>query len=205
MSILNAFITQDFGLIGVDTEATKDDGQIIERGKLLVAPLANAVVAYRGIDFVMAVMAPHIVNFAGSVDQLTELLPDLIKQSVNYCRESLNVTEENLKLDAVVVGYSPVEQGIVGYLFTSGASSNDIRVDRIQTGASYRAPNFGAKDMLSEFELDRTGMILNARNQNRLSRERSPGFAAGGRFYIAEMRKEGIKIDMAFDFPPRNS
>lgn len=203
MSILNVFITPNLGLVGVDTEAIPKNGPIFEIGKLVVAPLANSVVGFRGTDYVLAVMTAHIVGFGGTHEQMVENFPDVIKQSVDCCRKSFDASEEALKLDIALVGYSQKEGCISGYLFTREVGSDEINVNRIRT--SYMSPLWSEEDIPVGIHLDRKGMVATAQQQSRLARERAPEFASGGRFYIAELRKDSMTIEKAFEFPKRNS
>lgn len=204
MSILNVFVTPEVGLVGVDTESTRPDGLIQEFGKMITAPAAGAVVACRGTDYVLMAASPSIVCFAGSLEEMVEGLPGLLKRAVDYCREHFQAPEENLALELALVGYSQAEGGVVGHLFRRAIGSEEIQVDRIHT--RFRSPHQPAWEPLLEgIPADRRGMIALARHQSRLSRELIPEAAAGGRFYIAEVRQDSITIDKAFDFPSRTA
>ncbi|WP_371233618.1 hypothetical protein ACAW63_10930 [Pseudomonas sp. QE6] len=203
MSILNAFVEPDLGLVGVDTEAVLPDGTIAEASKMMVLNHINAVIAFRGTDYVLASASPSLVTFTGSLEQLVEGLPSLLRASVDYCREHYQAQEESLGLDLAVVGYSEDEGQIVGYLFRREIGSEDIHIGQIHT--RYRSPHQPSwEPFLEGIPADRPGMIALAQHQSRLSREYKPNLAAGGRFFIAEVRRDSIKISKAFQFPPRN-
>jgi hypothetical protein len=199
MSILNAFVTPEVGLIGVDTEAVYPDGSILEFGKMMSVHAAGAVIAFRGTSFVLQAAA-GIACFGGTVEELAKGIPDLLKRSVDFCRQH-QAPEESLDLEMAMVGYSQAEGCVVGYLFTRKAGSEAIREDRIHS--RFISPFWGHEDLPQGIDVDRPGMIALARHQGRLARERKPDFAAGGRFFIAEVRQHGISIEKAFDFPPR--
>lgn len=202
MSILNVFITPEAGLIGVDTEGVYRDGKIVEFGKMMSVHAAGAVIAFRGTSFVFEA-AGCISCFGGTVEELAKAIPDLLKRCVNFCRQQ-QATEEELALEMAMVGYSKAEGCVVGYLFTRQAGCEDIREDRIHS--RYRAPHQPSwEPLLGGIPADRPGMMALARHQSRLSREFAPGEAAGGRFFIAEVRKNSISIKKEFDFPPRNA
>ncbi|MBT8766868.1 hypothetical protein [Metapseudomonas boanensis] len=199
MSILNVFVTPEAGLIGVDTESTLPDGTIQEFGKMIVAPAAGAVVAFRGTDYVVMAASNSIVCFGGSLEAMAEALPDHLRRSVDFCREHYQAPEEALGLELALVGYSQVEGCVVGHLFRRAIGSEEIQVDRIPI--RYRAPFWD--DLPNDIPADRPGMMTLAQHQSRLARERMPELAAGGRFLIAEVRRDSITIEKAFDFPPR--
>lgn len=204
MSTLNVFITPTVGLIGVDSEATKANGQVIERverGKLVVAPLANAAVGFRGKDHLLHTLTPRIVSCGVEFDQLAADLPGYLKESIDFCVKESLVTEEELKIDVALVGYSPAERCVVGYLFTREVGSDEIGVNRIS--GSYMAPYWSGNEIPDVTQLDRQEMIQTALRQTQLARERAPDFASGGRFIIAEVRQSYMTIDKAFDFPSR--
>ncbi|MGH8433307.1 MAG: hypothetical protein ACRERX_02240 [Pseudomonas sp.] len=201
MSILNVFITPEEGLVGVDTESVMPDGSIHEAGKMIAVPAAGAVIAFRGTDYVLMAASPSLVCFGGTLEQLAEWIPDLFRQSFDYCRTHYQATEEALGMDLALVGYSEAEERVVGHLFRRAIDSEEIRADRIHT--RYRSPLWSEEDLPPGIPADRPGMIALAQHQSRLARERMPEFAAGGRFLIAEVRRHSISIEKALDFPPR--
>lgn len=203
MSILNVFITPEAGLIGVDSESVRSDGWILEFGKMIAAPVAGAVVAFRGTDYMLMAASPSIACCGASFEAMAEGMPGLLNQAAEYCRKHYQAPEESLRLELALVGYSQVEGCVVGHLFTRKAGSEEIRVDRIHT--RYRAPFWNEDDLPAGIPADRVGMEVLARHQSRLAREREPDFAAGGRFFIAEVRQDSISIKKAFDFPPRKA
>ncbi len=203
MSILNAFVEPDLGLVGVDTESVHPDGTIAEASKMMVLHHISAVIAFRGTDYVVASAGAALIGFTGSLEQLVEMLPAHLKASVDYCRKHYQAQEENLGLDFALVGYSETEGQVVGYLFRREIGGEEIRSDRIHTRyLSPHQPSWGP--FLEAIPADRPGMIALAQHQSRLSREYKPNLAAGGRFFIAEVRRDSIKISKAFKFPPRN-
>ncbi|MFV3305793.1 hypothetical protein ACNFBT_10985 [Pseudomonas sp. NY15181] len=202
MSILNVFIEPDIGLVGVDTEAVKPGSPIVEFSKMMVLHHISAVIAFRGTDYVLASASPGLVAFTGSIEQLVELLPGHLKASVDYSREHYQAKEENLGLDFALVGYSEAEGQVIGYLFSRAIGSEDIHVGRIHT--RYRSPHQPSwEPLLKGIHADRPGMIALAKHQSRLSRELMPEVAAGGRFFIAEVSRNSINIEQAFEFPKR--
>ncbi|WP_417703279.1 hypothetical protein [Pseudomonas sp.] len=201
MSILNVFIKPEEGLIGVDSEAVFPDGYIDEQGKLIVAPAANAVVGFRGNSRVLDMACPSIYCFGGEVERMAEGMPGLIKAAIDSARKNYQVQEHDLGLNLVIVGYSQAERSVVGHLFRRDVGSEDIRVDRIQS--RFMAPYWGAEHVPPGLPDNRDGLCMLARSQSSMAREQEPGFAAGGRYFIASVKRRSISIVQAFKFPPR--
>ena len=201
MSILNVFISPEEGLIGVDSEATFPDGYIGELGKLIVAPAANAVIAFRGNSHVLDMASPSIYCFGGEVEQMAEGMPRLIKAAIDLARKNYQVQEHDLLLNLVIVGYSQAERKVIGFVFKRDVGNEDIRVDRIQH--CFMAPYWGAEYVPQGLPENREGLCMLARSQSSMAREQEPGFAAGGRYFIATIKQQSISIEQAFEFPPR--
>lgn len=202
MSILNAFIEPELGLVGVDTEGVMPDGTLVEVSKMFTLHHISTVVAFRGTDYVLMSASPSIVGFSGSLEGLVDLMPVILKGAVEHARQYFKLTEESLGLDLTLVGYSEAEGQIVGHWFNREIGSEDIHVNRIHT--RFRSPCQPSWEPLLEgIPADRPGMIATAQHQSRLTRDFMPDLAAGGRFFIAEVRRNSINIDKAFEFPPR--
>ncbi|WP_457788325.1 hypothetical protein [Pseudomonas sp. PL-6] len=201
MSILNVFITPEESLIGVDTEGVFPDGTALEFGKMIAAPAANAVVAFRGNSRVLQMASPSIFCFGGEIERMAEGMPALINDAIDLARKNFQVPEEALGLDLALVGYSQAEGRVVGHLFRRAAGNYEIRADRIES--RFMSPYWGPEDVPKGLPESRSGIEMLARIQNRLAREREPGFASGGRYLIASVKQHSISIEQAFEFPPR--
>ncbi|WP_371231488.1 hypothetical protein ACAW63_02645 [Pseudomonas sp. QE6] len=201
MSILNAFITPDLGLVGFDTEGAMPDGSFVDGCKLIALPHINAVIGFRGLDFVQATASPNLVSFKGTLEALADDLPRFLMDVINHCRVHHQSPDEHLGANLVLVGYSPAKGEVVGY-----SVSREVGADTAQSGlivGQYIAPFWCREDLPTGIRADRQGMITLAQHQSRLSRDRMPEFAAGGRFFIAEIRRNSIRIEQAFEFPQR--
>ncbi|MHB9799973.1 hypothetical protein ACYCAX_19430 [Pseudomonas sp. MT3] len=201
MSILNAFITPDLGLVGFDTEGVMPDGSVVEGCKVIVLPHINAVIGFRGLDFVQATASPNLVGFKGTLEALADDLPRFLTDVIKHCREHYQPPEEHLATNLVLVGYSQAKKEVVGYMIKWEVGADAAQSELI-VGQSI-APFWSREDLPAGIHADRQGMIALAQHQSRLSRERMPEFAAGGRLFIAEVRRDSISIQKAFEFPPR--
>lgn len=202
MTILNAFVTPDLALIGADTDEMMPDGTIFQGCKLITLPQLGAVIGFRGIDLVMMACSPFFVGFKGTFDAMVEAMPQLIEASIEYCRDHPNHPDTVPAADFVLVGYSESAERMIGHAFSRRPDSEEIQVTN--DFPQFFAPLWTREDLPEGIRADKPGMIAVAQSQCQLARERGPdGFPAGGRYFIAEVRRHSILIEQAFEFPPR--
>ncbi|WP_339487849.1 hypothetical protein [Pseudomonas sp. EL_65y_Pfl2_R95] len=201
MSILNVFTGPDIVLLGCDTEADFEDGTRANLTKSLVIPHLNAVIGFRGRSFMFLCVVPAFLGHAGTFDELAIRMPELINQASDYCLENLSTPSNELGANFVLSGYSPDAGHMVTHSFVrlpSGEIKTDLDV------REFISPDFGASEIPKGIRADKNGMIMLARHQAHLVRERGhTDCQAGGKFLITEIRARGIFIEAAFDFPPR--
>ncbi|MFY1021679.1 hypothetical protein [Ectopseudomonas khazarica] len=202
MSILNAFVTPDLALIGVDTEARLPDGATYQVCKLVTVPHLGAAAGFRGLDVLQMFAASAIISFKGDFDALAETMPGLLTEAERFCRDQFGASGDALAFNVVLVGYSESAGCMVGHAFDRTADSEEIKI-------ASGLPNFIAPDVEADqlrslhIVADKPGMSILARHQCQLIRDHDPGMAAGGRFFIAEVRRNSIHVEQAFEFPPR--
>lgn len=202
MTILNAFVTSDLALLGVDTDAMMPDGTTYQVCKLITLPQLGAVVAMRGLDLMMMAASPVFVGFKGTFDELVKLMPEIIEASEKYCLENHEVADKVLGSNFVLVGYSESAERMIGHAFERKTEGGEIQV--LNDFPQFFAPFWSREDLPAGIRADKDGMIALAKSQCQLARERGPDdFPAGGRFFIAEVRRHSILIEQAFEFPPR--
>lgn len=114
MSILNAFISKDLGLLGVDTEAILPDGSIAEVCKLVALPHLSAAVGTRGPDIFAMSVAGSLVACRYSFDDLAKNLPNIMEVAINSTL-SIGIPEDECACELVLVGHSVTAQKIVGH------------------------------------------------------------------------------------------
>lgn len=204
MSILNAFVYDDHALVGVDTEAMLADGSTQQVCKLIVAPQLSAVAGFRGLDYLQMVIAPAITGFKGTFDQMAEHMPANLEHAIKHCQEQFGAEGDSLVFDVVLVGWSESAQKMTGHAFIRKAGSDEI--EAFHGHPTYIAP---LVDMDEARRMgisgDRAGMATLALHQCQLIRREAPESSGGGRFFIAEARRNSISINQAFEFPPRSS
>lgn len=209
MSILNAFVSPNCGLIGVDTECSLLDGGYGEVSKLIPLVHMNAVVAFRGSVVFILNAATVCIGAGLGFDELAENMPELLKRAADGSVKNaaiLSVTEEYLGCaEVVLVGFSPKMGRIVGHFFKRETLTTGF-VTTSDFGC-YVAPHWGGNELscqqLGILE-NKAGMETLALTQSRLVREREPaGAAAGGRFVVAEIRRSDMTIESVCDFPAR--
>lgn len=201
MSILNAFISPDLGLLGVDTEAIMPDGSIAEVCKITALPHLSAVMGMRGPDSLAMSVAASLMASRYSLDDLAEKLPNLMEAGVNFSLAN-GIPEELCACELVLVGYSLNAGRIVGHQ----ASKRPGGGIEMSTGwPQLYAPFWGGDEIRAlGIAADRAGMISLAKKQCEWARERGPaGNPSGGRFMVAEIRKGSVLISEACEFPAR--
>lgn len=203
MSILNAFVTPDVALLGVDTEAGLPDGELQQVCKLIVNPPLSAIAGFRGLDLMQMAAAPVFTGWKGTFDHLAEYVPDLMRLCEEHCVKNHGQVREQLMSDFVLTGFSESAGRMVLHAYQSTSHTKPIAWHR--DIPQFYAPYWGEAHLKSlGIRADRKGMEILAKEQCRRAREDGPmDFACGGRFFIAEVRQHSISIEKAFDFPPR--
>ncbi|MDH0095417.1 hypothetical protein N7333_02340 [Pseudomonas sp. GD04158] len=181
MSILNVFIAPDRALIGVDTEAMLPDGTTHQVCKLVTVPHLGLGAGFRGVDMLFATVCPAIIAFKGAFDELAQAMPGNIAVAEAFCREQFGFTNEDLAFNLVIAGYSESERKMVGHAYFRWPDGTSVKHE-------YGFPQFMGPEV----------------TQDQLARlDIEPDQAAGGRFFIAEARRNSIRIEQAFKFPSR--
>lgn len=207
MSIANAFITPDVAIVGFDTEGALPDGSRAHGAKIIVLPHLDAVVAFRGLELTLTCTTPLIHDVRAGFDELADAMPDIIAKGITVAKQYAGVggrTEADAEqANFVLVGYSPGAGRVVGHAFVSSPGVEEIAVSKNIPDAI--APSWSREDVTRlNIKADRAGMLALMMDQCRLVRERGPAeCTAGGRLFIAEVRKGSIHIEGVGHFPPR--
>lgn len=212
MSIVNAFVTPDYGLVCADTEGGLEGGPYIEVSKLIPLPHMNAIIAFRGLVlFYMVVVSGAVA--ASSFDELAMQMPDLLKLASDKATEVVSklypmgpITIDDAGCgEVILVGFSHAMDRFVVHHF---------RRDTLEQGFAIKSnveyvvsPGWADVD----FDLpsihshpSKEGMKTLALKQFNLVRERGQeGIATGGRLIFAEIRQSGMTIESVLDFPVR--
>ena len=209
MSIVQVFVTDDRALIGVDTEAQRLDLDIgfYEAPKLYALPHINAVLTGRGSVFFMSTLFSIICNCKVDFEELKAKLKDLATITFDQVTKNLTqygVTDHSLFVaqSAVLVGWWPKLGGFHG-----------VEVDQTNLNDGFQTLNVGQRYIKpGHFILDQfptptapEAMAKIAAAQVDLIRHQYPNAAAGGRFIVAELTREGMSIREASKFPARTA
>lgn len=202
MSILNAFVTPDLALIGVDTEAMLPDGTTQQVCKLVTVPHLGVAAGFRGLDYLQMFATPAIVCFKGSFDALAETMPSMLAEAERFCRDQFGASGDTLAFDVVLVGYSEGAGQMVAHAFCRRPDCEEIKA--YHDFPQFFGPDVDADQLRSlRIVADKPGMEILARHQCQLIRDQEPGMPAGGRYFIAEVRRHSIHIEQVLEFPPR--
>lgn len=205
MSIVNVFMSAESALIGVDTEGTLPDGSHVEGCKMIFLPHLSAVVAFRGLDAVLACASPSIICYTGKFDDLAAVMKEIVLGAVRMATEHIGADRRNQACAAnfVLVGYSPMAGRMVGHAYVKNPDSPAI--DELRDFPQLYGPFFGVEEIEKlKIRADRAGMVALAMDQCRMVRERGPSdMPAGGRFLITEVRNGSISTEHVCNFPKR--
>lgn len=209
MSIVNAFIYPDRGIVYVDTDCVDADGRHWDVSKIFPLPHLPAVIAFRGsIAFQAGVVARAMVTGA-DFDDLANLLPGLLAEASAVAIEIAPRVSMTAELagtaEAVIVGFSAAMSRVVAHRFKRETLA-DTFVATLNVGSYVVAPcwdDIGADVASIHRQVDRDGMKALAFTQARLLGEREPSSAAGGRLIITEITRSGMTIESVCSFPAR--
>jgi hypothetical protein len=214
MSIINAFIRPDCGIVCADTEAGPDGGPYSNVSKLVPLPHLNAVVAFRGSLAFAAAAISGLFCLTCDFDELAAQMPALLKAAAEhavamiprYAPElSSQADRERVGTgEAVIVGFSPSRSRIVGYGFRRNTLAEDFAGGETNylVAPGWHDVDFDVQNL--KLTADKESMKKLALTQLRLVRERElAGVAAGGRLIYAEVRCGAMIIETVMDFPER--
>lgn len=203
MSIVNVFIEPGIAIVGVDTEGAAV-GQRFEISKLCVLSHISAVVAFRGYISTAMYATAGMVGFIGSFDELAEAIPGILNSAQQAASLACDMAGHKrpanfTDVQCALVGFSPALGRMAGHSYMSKPGTFDFD-QHFDVSNSIVSPGL---DRLPDICADRQGMETLARAQCDYIRETAPDFSAGGRFFIAEVKKGHISVDEAFSFPKR--
>lgn len=213
MSIVNAFVSPECGVVCADTEAGPDSGPYIEVSKLVPLPHMSAVIAFRGSMLFLAGAVNGVFSLGCGFDELLRQMPDLLKLSSDTAIKMLPVVDLAKKMtseeagygEAILVGFSPAAGRIVGHHFRRVTLDGGFATTK--NVSYFSAPAWDDVDLgLSGLhsQPSKEGVKVLALTQMRLVRERhTSGEATGGRLIYAEVRRDSMTIETVMDFPAR--
>lgn len=214
MSIVNAFVSPECGVVCADTEGGPDGGPYIEVSKLVPLPHMGAVIAFRGSMLFLAGAVNGVFALGCDFDELSQHMPGLLQVSSDTAIKMLprvgladKMTSEEAGCgEAILVGFSPAAGRIVGHHFRRVTLDSGF-VTNSRT-RYFSAPAWSDVDFdlpAISANVTRENMKALALEQSRLARERDTVGEAtgGGRLIYAEVRRDTMIIETIMDFPAR--
>lgn len=190
MSLLNAWVSKDRGLVAVDT-----DGLIPSRGehfgfsKLIPLVHANSVIAARGDRAYLHLLFSYYflaeeVCIARDYDALVDNANHAIASVNNYCNAS---SQLDVPYHFVIMGWSIQQNRVRGRQYVG--STRDVGVDVEELGQVV-SPH----DCFVHAPIPRDHGTIAKMAREQANWLRSLDTAGGGDLVIAEIRKSGIEI-----------
>lgn len=214
MSIVNAFVSPECGVVCADTEAGPDGGPYIDVSKLVPLPHMSAVIAFRGSMLFLAGAVNGVFVLGCDFDELSRHMPDLLQGSSDNAIKMLprvgladKMTSEEAGCgEAILVGFSPAEDRIVGHHFRRIALDGGFVTNshaRYFSSPAWSDVDFNLPAISAN--VTRENMKTLALERSRLARARDTvGVATGGgRLIYAEVRRDSMTIETVMDFPAR--
>jgi hypothetical protein len=195
---LNAWVEPERALVGVDTEVAmlgvKALGSV---NKLFILIHLNAVLAFRGNLRFAAVLLAHCQNPCSNFDELLDRMPAFVRIAFRQMTRSLSLIERirvGKSLDeqsVVLVGCSARAGRMIGRAYEQESRETGFVVEDLNP--YYNAPWDVSLPQFPDLKTPQ-GMGVLARAQTRLLREKAPDVATGGRFIVAEIRRDSMTI-----------
>ena len=212
MSILNAWVSAERAVVGVDTAASiaavaspgRSEGAS-HATKLLPLAHLNAIVAIRGnATFLATLAAILLMHPLRDGDQLLEALPGVLPAAFQALIAAMRANGHDTadaatsaalaQQEIVLVAWSPSRRRFLGREYVQQDPARGFVADEI--APEYSAPWDPSLPPHPDFS-NRVTMTAYARLQVKLLREKAPGVAAGGRFIVTELRPGRIQIDVS--------
>lgn len=205
MSVLNAFVTPDCALLGVDTEGFLPDGGVQHGNKTITIPHLGAVIGFRGLDWMLIGMAGTFVGWKGTYDALAAYTPTLMNNAAAWCRTDKNLEPQGTNV--VLVGFSESAGHMVGHAFMRKTGSDDV--EEHHNINQFLAPMLDSETLQIIKKIgakaDKNGMALTAMHQCKMLHREAPECSGGGRFFVSKVTQHSITTEMVCVLPARPS
>lgn len=193
LSIVNICITKDRALVGCDTACLlgpEQGGVRAEMTKMMAFHRIGVVMAYRGESHMFKLIFAQcfFVREPESFDDLVDRMPEIVRAARSTRPEKL---ETDLTLELYVVGWSSSRGRMAGAAYTidtQGGLTNAF-VDTWLCASSPGIP--GESDPKLESQYD---VFEHARKQTEYAKNVYAEYATGGRFLIADITYQKIKL-----------
>lgn len=208
MSLLNVYIAPpgpgSYALVGVDTESLAvDSGKRFETSKLMPIVHMNAVLAFRGAAAVQGPIASLAATMCGSFDECLEHAGSFIPlaiEGVNRATDLQRIPRMTVERQEIaLVGWSPQRGRFVGRMWRRETLAEGFVPIDIE-GAFILG---GDDEAIARLRTPTTPVAMGelAKVQCRRLRELEPGITVGGRFIVAWLRDDGMRIEIVCDLP----
>lgn len=201
MTILNAWVEPERALIGLDTQYAAQGGSAQHISKLMPLVHMSAALGCSGSAFFMQTLFMLCQVSGSEFDELVDALPQLLKYSserITEVAERLGVAA-TMPLDGqsvVIVGWSARAGRMIGRNFEQESRAEAFIAEDLNP--YYNAPWDQSLARLPESKTP-GDMAQLARAQTALLREKAPDAQSGGRFIVAELRRDGMTIAKVCD------
>lgn len=208
MSLLNIYIAPpgpgSYALVGVDTESLAvDSGKRFETSKLMPIAHLNAVLAFRGAALAQGVITAAIASGVATVDEL--LVHDGRNFTTALDGAARTLQMQNLSAmtveaqEIVLVGWSRQRRRFAGRMWKRQTYAEGLVPIDID-GAFILG---GDDEVIARMRTPTTPGAMGelAKVQCRRLREIEPGITVGGRFIVAWLRDDGMRIETVCDLP----
>ena len=208
MSLLNIYLhpaPDSYALVGVDTESLHvASGQRSETSKLVTIVHLNAVLAFRGAAAAQGAIAAAVMtapfDLESWLDRLGEcsraVLAGMDDMSDKQRQPRMTVEDQEIAL----VGWSTSRRRFVGRVWKR--EKYDKGFQPIDFDSSYIIGGYDEQLRNAKTPTNPYAMGELAKLQCRRARELEPGIAVGGRFIVAWLREDAMKIEAVCNLPP---
>ncbi|WP_236175997.1 hypothetical protein [Pseudomonas pseudonitroreducens] len=205
MSVLNAFVTPDCALLGVDTEGVLPNGEAQHGNKAITLPHLGAALGFRGLDWMLIAMSSTVVGWKGTYDELAAYAPTLMNNAATWCRTDKNLEPQDANV--VLVGFSESAGRMVGHAFLRKAGSDDVERHHDINQFLAPMPDSGTLQTIKNIgaRADKNGMALTAMHQCKMLHRVAPESSGGGRFFVSKVTLHSITTEMVCVLPERPS
>jgi hypothetical protein len=208
MSLLNVYIAPpgpgSYALVGVDTESMSlDSGRRFQTSKLMPIVHMNAVLAFRGAAMIQGAIATVIMSGGWTVDEWLAHDGQAFQSVIGgmdrlaELQKSPPMTTEAQEI--ALVGWSPQRNRFAGRVWKRETYSAGFVPIDVETALILA----GDDEVIGRVRVPTNPVAMGelAKVQCRRLRELEPGITAGGRFIVAWLREDHMRIETVCDLP----
>lgn len=201
MTILNAWVSPDRALVGVDSEVVCADGSRAACSKMIPLVHRRAVIACRGTLLFLTQLFNAFHMTPQPLDALLEDLPTALPIVFNQMLAAaphygLTDTSGLDGQTVVVVGWSPARARMIGWEFEQDDRARGFTAAELNP--SHSAPWTAELPPTPDLSTPQ-GMAAYAKLQAGVLRKEVPTAAGGGEFIVASITRDDMQIVRACD------